>query len=277
MATSMLAQDVAQLAERLETRCRIQLEQLRAQVTQEASDFAAAATQIDAALDAIDSRIAEFSASLQERATDAQEHIAAQLGHLESHLAHAETETASRLEAIEQADEAIGGAADALMASLEATQSSVEDAAESLNLGFGAWIQATQQGITGVDATLDSLRLAATEFKSLCGRAADDLTARCAELSRGLDVMSEGLARDWMHVQAQLNQGTMQLLVGHVGGEFQGEVRRLSETLSALRRGGEGAASLLGGDAARMIHSVQEIGHLLAQIEPLLRIVDELA
>jgi len=26
-----------------------------------------------------------------------------------------------------------------------------------------------------------------------------------------------------------------------------------------------------------MIHSVQEIGHLLAQIEPLLRIVDELA
>jgi hypothetical protein len=82
---------------------------------------------------------------------------------------------------------------------------------------------------------------------------------------------------DWNQAEMQLGSGTRQLLVQQVAKELQDQMQGVQDVLSVLRGGAGSASTAMAGDVARLIGSVREVANLLRQVEPLLRVIDELA
>jgi chromosome segregation ATPase len=277
MADSMLEQGVARISDHLQTQCHDRLVSLSGQLTQEKNDFEAAASDIDVALAALEARVAQFEQHLAARGSEAVGQIEASSTQLDTLMTSVSAEVDTRLQGLDALDGEIEQTSTDLATSFDTTLAEVTAAAGELRSAFGTWTDAARKGFSDADNGLELLKQAADSFKAFCGRAAGDLVDRCLQVSQELESLRDGLVGDWTLAREHLEQGTQELLAGRVAQEFQGDIQRLLDVLAALRDGADRAANVLGGDASRLVQTFRQIGDLLAQIEPILRVVDELA
>jgi ABC-type transporter Mla subunit MlaD len=277
MASSTLEQGIAGIADRLSTQRHTRLSSLRAQLAQEQEDFEMAADGIETVLSALEAKVAQFGDQLNTRLSGAKGEIDTRHTHLDGLMSGVVNEVNQRAQVLDAADGEIERAANDLGTSFESTLSGVTAAAGELKSAFEAWIEMARKGFGDADSGLRALRQSADAFNTFCGSAAGDLVGRFQEVTRELELVRGGIVDDWTQARGQLEQGTQQLLVGGVAQDFQGEVQRLLGVLSTLRGGADSAANVLGGDMMRLMNSLRQISDLIAQIEPILRVVDELA
>ena len=277
MAAQMMDNALREIADSLELQCTKRVQRLREQMTEELAGFEAAAARIDAELAAFEGRVSQTVTEFELCEEEATEQIASRQDNLGALVQQVEAEIDTREEALHVADDAMSGAFDEMHSSLEAAKSTCTSAAESLAADFHAWADKARQSFGKADGSLQALSSAAAEFIAACTQSANDLVSRFAEVSHTLDLLNDRRVNDWLQAQTALGDGTQQMLVGHVAQELQREIHKLQDVLGTLRGGADGAASVLGDDAMRLIASLRDVGKLLEQVEPLLRVVDELA